>query len=198
MIYCCQTTRFLFSRRGGSLLVGSRLNAVGPALSPHSTSLSFLYRYYTPMSPTEEEEENTRVSKLSATQKDDELRKLNRKISLLNMKQGILTGDYYTYKGKFKSLVLEYGAPIFVWYYTVWISGFAMVYGGLQVGQSMGFLDVMELISKVEAYTGYNLDPTLGTLALTLALNELLEPARIPFVIFTAKPVANYFFPPKF
>ena len=42
-----------------------------------------------------------------------------------------------------------------------------------------------------------HVDHTVGTIGLTIAVNELLEPVRLPLVVVTTKPVVDTLFPPK-
>lgn len=67
------------------------------------------HRFYSPMTKEEEEAEKERVSKLSDFKKEQELRKLNREIMKLNMLKGINTGELYTFRGRYKMLLSDYG-----------------------------------------------------------------------------------------
>jgi len=72
-------------------------------------------RWYTPMTAEEEEIEKARVSHLSAEEKDRELRELNRQLARLEKLKGINTGELYTWSGRYKALMRDYGFPLFVW-----------------------------------------------------------------------------------
>lgn len=54
----------------------------------------------------------------------------------------------------------------------------------------------MAVLQKIDMYTGYDIsshvDPTLGAIGLAVALNEVIEPIRLPFVIMTTKPVVHW------
>ena len=152
-------------------------------------------RFYTPMTKEEEEGEKQRVAGLSDVQKASELRDCDRQLAMLNMKRGINTGELYTLRGKFKALARDYGIPFMVWYWTVWFSTACMVYGGIELGG----IDALELIGKLDTFTGWTIsehvDSTVGTIGLTIAVNELLEPLRLPIVVLTTKPVVDSLFP---
>lgn len=146
---------------------------------------------YTGMSKEEEEEEKTRVAGLSAVQKTSELKEIDRQLSLMNMKRGINTGELYTLRGKFKALARDYGFPFMMWYWTVWASTAVVVYGCIEIGG----VDALALIGRVDDYTGWTLashvNHDVGTIALTIAVNEMIEPLRLPIVVLTTKPVVD-------
>lgn len=60
----------------------------------------------------------------------------------------------------------------------------------------------MAVISKVDSFTGYDMtskiDPTLGTIGVTLVVNELIEPIRLPLVVMTTKPIVETLFPKSY
>ena len=149
--------------------------------------------YDDPLSPIEELEEKERVAKLTAFQKEAELRELDKQITLLNTYRDINTGDKFTFKGKMKAYARDYGMGFMAWFWTVYVGSLALTYTAIEVG---GF-EALPLIAKVDGYFGTNmagsLDPRLGNVALALAVNELLEPFRLPFVVVTAKPVVKMF-----
>eukprot|EP00526_Cylindrotheca_closterium_P023330 CAMPEP_0113620998 /NCGR_PEP_ID=MMETSP0017_2-20120614/10716_1 /TAXON_ID=2856 /ORGANISM="Cylindrotheca closterium" /LENGTH=167 /DNA_ID=CAMNT_0000530705 /DNA_START=184 /DNA_END=687 /DNA_ORIENTATION=+ /assembly_acc=CAM_ASM_000147 len=161
-------------------------------------------RWYTPMTPEDEEKEKARVSHLSAEEKDQELRDLNRQLARLEKLKGINTGELYTWSGRYKALMRDYGFPLFVWYWCCWFSMGVMVYGAIDLGG----LDAMMIISKsdnaLSQLTGSHwalaekIDPQLGQIGVTLVLNELLEPIRLPFVVVTLKPAVEFINPPKY
>jgi hypothetical protein len=155
-------------------------------------------RYYTPMNKEEEEQEKARVSHLSKEEKDVELRKLNREIARLETLRGINTGELYTWSGRYKSLMRDYGFPLFVYYWVVWSLMGVSVYLAIDIGG----LDAMDLLARVDDNFGWNLsdkvDPQLGKIGLVLMINELLEPVRLPLVITTLKPAMDTISPPKY
>ena len=155
-------------------------------------------RWYTPMTPEEQEKEKARITHLSPEEREKELRELNREIAKLEMLRGINTGELYTWSGRYKVLMRDYALPLFVYYWAVWGTMGAGVY--LAIG--VGGLDAMEVIGWFDNATGFDLsnrvDPTLGTIGLTLVLNEALEPVRLPFVVATLKPMMDTLNPPKF
>lgn len=155
-------------------------------------------RWYTPMTPEEQEQEKARVHHLSPEQKEKELRQYNREISRLEMLRGINTGELFTWSGRYKALMRDYGIPLFVYYWVTWTSMGAATY--LAIG--VGGLDAIGVISYIDGMTGLDLaakvDPQLGKIGLALVVNECLEPIRLPFVVATLKPVMDTISPPKF
>mmetsp|Transcript_6228 Transcript_6228/g.7891 ORF Transcript_6228/g.7891 Transcript_6228/m.7891 type:complete len:196 (+) Transcript_6228:73-660(+) len=150
-------------------------------------------RFYSALSPEEEEKEKQRVSVLSKRQKEIELSQLDKDIARLNTLRGINNGELYTFRGKFKALSRDYGLAFIAWYWCVWTSSAFLTYGAIELGG----IDAIELLTKVDDFTGYDLsskvDPTIGTIGLTIAVNELLEPLRLPIVVFTTKPIVDAF-----
>eukprot|EP00536_Pseudo-nitzschia_multiseries_P001384 jgi/Psemu1/181080/e_gw1.18.3.1 len=150
------------------------------------------------MTKEEEEIEKARVSHLSPEAKEGELRKLNREIAKLETLRGINTGELYTWSGRYKALVKNYGLPLFVYYWTLWATMGGIVYLGIDFGG----LDAMALLERIDANTGWavsdKVDPQLGKMGVALILNECLEPVRLPFVVVTLKPVMDVVSPPKY
>lgn len=148
-------------------------------------------RFYSSLPKDEEDKEVERVKLLSQNQRDKELKDLDKEIARLYTLRGINTGELYTFRGKFKALARDYGIAFMAWYWVVWTSTAALTYTAIEVGG----IDAIALISKVDNLTGLeiskNLDPTIGTIGLTLAVNELLEPLRLPIVVFTTKPIVD-------
>ena len=146
----------------------------------------------------EEEREKARVSHLSPDEKETELRHLNREIVKLETIRGINTGELYTWTGRYKSLVRNYGLPLFVYYWTLWATMGGVVYLGIDFGG----LDAMALLERIDSNLGWSLsdkvDPQLGKMGVALILNECLEPVRLPFVVVTLKPVMDIVSPPKY
>jgi hypothetical protein len=154
--------------------------------------VSFSGASYTPMTKEEEEAEKARVEKLSAYQKEMELRDIDRQIAKLSMLRGINTGELYTFRGKYKALARDYGFPFMGWYWCCWSASFGLCYSSIQ----LGLIDAASILNKVDEFTGYNIvahvDPTLGAIGLALVLNEVLEPIRLPIVVMTTKPVVHW------
>ncbi|VEU38172.1 unnamed protein product [Pseudo-nitzschia multistriata] len=161
-------------------------------------SITINRRFYTPMTKEEEEIEKARVSHLSPEEKEEELRKLNREIAKLETLRGINTGELYTWSGRYKALVKNYGFPLFVYYWTLWATMGGFVYLGIDFGG----LDAMALLERIDSNTGWavseKVDPQLGKMGVALILNECLEPVRLPFVVVTLKPVMDIISPPKY
>lgn len=158
-----------------------------------SASLQHQRRHYSVLSKEEEEKEKARVAALSPYEREMELRALDAKISRLHTLRGINSGELYTMRGKFKFLAKEYGMGFMMWYWTVWTTTAILTYGSIELLD----VDAIALLAKVDGWTGYDIsskvDPTLGTIGLTIAVNELLEPLRLPIVVFTTKPVVDTF-----
>merc|ERR1719491_163056 len=137
-------------------------------------------RWYTPMTKEEEEREKARVSHLSPEEKEKELRRLNREILKLETIRGINTGELYTWSGRYKSLVKNYGFPLFVYYWLLWATMGGVVYLGIDFGG----LDAMALLERIDSNVGWSVsekvDPQLGKMGVALILNECLEPVRLP------------------
>lgn len=155
-------------------------------------------RWYTPFTKQEEDSEKDRVASLSAFQKDQELRKLNREITRLEKLKGINTGEAYTWSGRYKALAREYGMPMVVWYGCVWFSTCLLTYGTITIFN----VDVVSLLAQMDARTGWDLvnkvDPQYGKIGMAILINELIEPIRLPIVILTVKPVVDAISPPKY
>lgn len=155
-------------------------------------------RWYTPMTEEEQEKEKARIHHLSPEAKEQELRQLNREISRLEMLRGINTGELYTWSGRYKALMRDYGFPLLVYYWVTWTSMGVLTYLAIDVGG----LDALQIISNFDSYTGWSLatkvDPQLGKIGLALVMNEMLEPVRLPFVVATLKPVMETINPPKY
>lgn len=162
-------------------------------------STPIIYRqWYTSMTKEEEEREKARVAHLSPEEKEEELRRLNREIVKLETIRGINTGELYTWTGRYKSLVKNYAAPLFIYYWTLWATMGGIVYLGIDIG---GF-DAMYLLERIDSNLGWSVsekvDPQLGKMGVALILNECLEPVRLPFVVGTLKPVMEIVNPPKY
>jgi hypothetical protein len=164
----------------------------------HLQDINGLKYFFSALSKDEEEKEKARVATLTKYQKEMELRALDQELSRLNTLRGINTGELYTFRGKFKALARDYGIGFVVWYWTVWASTGLATYAAIEIGN----VDVMSLIAKLDVWTGYNIsknvDPTVGAIGLTLFVNEILEPIRLPLVVLTTKPVVEYFSPKNY
>ena len=82
------------------------------------------------------------------------------------------------------------------WYWTCWFATAGLSYAAIELGG----VDPLIVANKLEMFLGWEnnslagrLDPTLGQIGLVVAVNECLEPLRLPFVVFTTKPVVNAF-----
>jgi hypothetical protein len=188
------------SLSAGRCLAQRSFQTLLPPRSPNFSSVNLARRFYMvdPMTPQEEQDEKNRVASLTPFQKEMELRELDKQLAKLNMLRGIASGELYTWRGKFKALARDYGMPFMMWYWTCWCATAGITYGAIELGG----LDAMEVIGHFDALTGFKMadkvDPTVGTIGLTLVFNELIEPLRLPIVIMTTKPVVNFLNPPKY
>jgi len=151
---------------------------------------------FSSLPPDEEREEKKRVGSLTPYQKEMELRKLDSELARLQTLRGINTGELYTFRGKFKMLSRDYGIGFMAWYWTVWFATAGLSYAAIELGG----VDPLMVAGKIENFMGWEamsisgkLDPTLGQIGLVVAVNECLEPLRLPFVVVTTKPVVNFF-----
>ncbi|GKY90484.1 hypothetical protein MPSEU_000022200 [Mayamaea pseudoterrestris] len=155
-------------------------------------------RHFTPMTKEEEEAEKHRVASLTPFQKDQELRKLNRKIATLDMMRGINTGELYTWRGRYKQLYREYGMPFMVYYACCWAATGLTLFGLIEFGA----VDTTQWLETIDSYMNWNLasrvDPQFGKIGMVVVLNELIDPIRLPIVILTVKPVVDRLYPPKY
>jgi len=87
----------------------------------------------------------------------------------------------------------EYGLPFTLWWTSAWIiTGFG-VYGVVSSG-AVGGNDAIGLLKAVGLGSLVDLDsinPSVGNLAVTIAINEALEVVRLPFVIATTPYIAR-------
>mmetsp|Transcript_27781 Transcript_27781/g.50163 ORF Transcript_27781/g.50163 Transcript_27781/m.50163 type:complete len:233 (-) Transcript_27781:139-837(-) len=151
---------------------------------------------FSALPPDEEEKEKSRVGSLTSYQKEMELREHDSNLARLQTLRGINTGELYTFRGKFKMLSRDYGMGFLAWYWAVWFSTAGLSYAAIELGG----VDPLMVAAKIETLVGWEpmsisgkLDPTLGQIGLVVAVNECLEPLRLPFVVVTTKPVVNFF-----
>ena len=151
---------------------------------------------FSALPPAEEQAEKERVAALSPYRKEMELRQLDSDLARLQTLRAINTGELYTLRGKFKMLSRDYGMGFLAWYWTVWFVTAGISYVAIEVGG----VDPLLVAAKVENFLGWEqdaisgrLDPTLGQIGLVIAVNECLEPLRLPVVVMTTKPVVNLF-----
>lgn len=178
---------------GGAARGMNRNTTINRCTGIHTTR-----RWYTPITKEEEAIEKARVSHLSPDEKEDELRQFNREIMKLETLRGINTGELYTWSGRYKALVKNYGFPLFVYYWALWATMGGVVYLGIDLGG----LDAMAILERIDANTGWavseKVDPQFGKIGVAMILNECLEPVRLPFVVVTLKPVMDIVSPPKY
>jgi hypothetical protein len=150
------------------------------------------------MTLQEQDAEKERVAQLTPFQKDQELRHLNRQISKLEVLKGINTGELYTWLGKYKALSRDYGMLLMGYYFCCWSLTGASIYAAMTVLDADGTALLQWVDFKMNWDLTSKIDPSFGKIGIALAINELAEPARLPFVIVTVKPVAERFFPTKY
>jgi hypothetical protein len=168
-----------------------------PSSPPASNSLPITHLpldVYRPLTPQEESDEKDRVAtRLTKVDRSAEEKRLDALISALNQRRGVLTGDLYTYRGKFKAYSRDYGFPFMCYWTGCWVATGAVTYGAIAYGD----FDALTIICRVDGLFGTNIaaniDPTLGNVAVAIAVNELLEPIRLPFVIATTPTVVRFF-----
>jgi len=125
-----------------------------------------------------------------------ELRKYDTELARLQTLRAINTGELYTFRGKFKMLSRDYGMGFLAWYWSVWFATAGLSYAAIEFGG----VDPLMVAAKIETFMNWEpeylsgrLDPTIGQIGLVIAMNECLEPLRLPFVVVTTKPVVNFF-----
>lgn len=159
------------------------------------TSRQFSSSSFSALPPDEEMKEKLRVGSLTPYQKEMELRQLDSEVARLQTLRGINTGELYTFRGQFKMLARDYGMGFMAWYWTVWCVTAGLSYAAIEVGG----VDPLLVAAKVETFMGWEtasisgrVDPTLGHIGLALAVNECLEPLRLPLVVVTTKPMVDF------
>ena len=78
------------------------------------------------------------------------------------------------------------------YYWVVWYTTCSLTYLSITLGDVYAML----IIDKADSLTGWDMasiiNPKLGTLGLTLVANNILEPFKLPFVLWTVRPVVNF------
>ena len=137
--------------------------------------------------------EKKRVALLSDYQKTLELRIIDAQLKRMHTLRAINVGELNTLRGKYKALARDYGLAFTVYYGVMWMSMFGVTYASINF---FGF-DATMVLQNVDARMGWsladNVNPELGNIGLALVTNELLEVVRLPFVVFTVKPVVDRF-----
>jgi len=152
---------FTSGYNNNNFLIPGAGGCIKTAFASKSTSNNYR-RWYSPMTKEEEDKEKARVSHLTPEEKEQELRRLNREIAKLETIRGINTGELYTWSGRYKSLVKNYGFPLFVYYWSLWVTMGGIVYLGIDFGG----LDAMALLERIDSNLGWSVsekvDPQLG------------------------------------
>jgi len=155
------------------------------------TSLPPLSLLVVPLSAADEQEENFRVNALTPAEKAAELESLDAMIRSLQHRLGINNGDAYSWRGRFKNLSANYGLPFMVYWTSVWCATGVGCYAAMEYGG----VEALPLIQHLDQLTGFDLankiDPSLGNIAVAVAVNEMLEPIRLPFIVATTQPVVD-------
>jgi len=94
------------------------------------------------------------------------------------------------------------GVPFAAWYFVVWAGGIVGWYGMIKA-EIIPYQSVVKgakFIGADRLYDLDNLDPKAGQIGMAVIANEIMEPARIPFVILTLSPMMDLvrrFRPPR-
>ena len=97
------------------------------------------------------------------------------------------------YSSSYSHILLQ---GFLAWYWTCWFGTAGLSYLAIEVGG----VDPIMVAHKIESFLGWEydaiagrVDPQIGMVGLVVAVNECLEPLRLPFVVLTTKPVVNFF-----
>lgn len=88
------------------------------------------------------------------------------------------------------ALFMDYGAPLALWYAGTYASMLFCIYMLLELEFVSWHESVLPLLEGLGLGPYVErIDPALGNFVIAFAVNELLEPLRLPFVLATGKPV---------
>ena len=91
------------------------------------------------------------------------------------------------------ALSRDYGLSFVVYWTGLWAVTGVATYAGIVYGE----VDVISYIRLFDEYAGWSLaeriDPRLGDIAVAVAVNEMMEPVRLPFVVMTTPYVVGLF-----
>ena len=97
------------------------------------------------------------------------------------------------YSSSYSHILLQ---GFLAWYWTCWFGTAGLSYLAIEFGG----VDPIMVAHKLESFLGWEydaiagrVDPQIGMVGLVVAVNECLEPLRLPFVVLTTKPVVNFF-----
>ena len=131
------------------------------------------------------------LGSLTVSEKAELQSSLEADAASIQSRLSLVTGENSTMRGRFKALSRDYGFPFVVYWWSVWGVTGVLCYAGITVFE----VPVQSYIAQVDDYMGWDLaarvDPQLGEVAAALAVNEMLEPLRLPIVVATTKRVVD-------
>jgi hypothetical protein len=84
------------------------------------------------------------------------------------------------------------GMPFLAWWTGVW----AVTGVGIYSGMELFGIDILGMLQTALPSNNYidfsKVDPKTGNVMTAVAINELIEPIRFPFVLLTAKPIIKW------
>ncbi|GMH98132.1 hypothetical protein TrST_g6748 [Triparma strigata] len=143
------------------------------------------------LSSSEKETYNLWLSSLTPSEKSTEKESIEKSLHSLQTRLSLLTLESSTFRGQLKSLTRDYGFPFLVYWWSLWGVTGIICYGSI----SFFSLDVPSLLKNIDTLINIDvsgrIDPDLGEVAVAVAVNELLEPVRLPFVVVTTKKLVD-------
>ena len=143
------------------------------------------------LSSSEKETYNLWLSSLTPSEKSTEKESIEKSLHSLQTRLSLLTLESSTFRGQLKSLTRDYGFPFLVYWWSLWGFTGILCYGSI----SFFSLDVPSLLKNLDSLINIDvsgrIDPDLGEVAVAVAVNELLEPVRLPFVVVTTKKLVD-------
>jgi hypothetical protein len=135
----------------------------------------------------EDKTERAAVESLEPEERKRRLEDVNAQLRTLQRQRDVLSGDAFSMRGSAKIIARDYGFPFVIYWWACWSVTGVGIFGAI----SMGGLDPFSLVAAFDGVAGTSLveflptdlDPLFGNAALAVALNELLEPVRLPLVL---------------
>eukprot|EP00121_Abeoforma_whisleri_P000388 Awhi_evm1s343 len=93
-------------------------------------------------------------------------------------------------KGKLRELFAKYGVAFLVWETVVWMGTGTIVYTSFKFSGANA-IEVMNYCKMDALFDTSSINPTMGDLGISVAINECLEPLRFPIVLATTPLFAN-------
>lgn len=133
---------------------------------------------------------------LPAEERKIQLAAVDVQLKELQKQRDILSGDAFTYRGRSKIIARDYGMPFLVYWWGCWVVSGFVCYGAVKLGG----VDAIALVGRFDDLVGTSLssrlpddlDPVYGHVAMAFALNECLEPVRLPLVLATTPMVLRF------